>query len=167
MLFFTFYILCIIVKPGIIKGTDSSGNIIAKFYFSHSDIIKNHQMNNFTLNTKNNNFIAVWSGIKRKLGSAKGGKSPLLLKTLRDIIDDIDKGQKTNMAIRNKALIIFSWASAMRRAEIVALNWSDVEYVEEGILVTICKSKTDKYSKGQKIAIIYGKYEVTCPVRNL
>jgi integrase len=139
-------------------------------------INKKHLLSNLSLNLKENNFQTVWSGIKRKLGLFKNGKSPLLLKTLRDIVNYLDstnigdsfgKHDIANMVIRNKALITFGWASAMRRSEIVALNWSDLSFVEEGVLVTIRSSKTDQYGEGQKIAILYGKYEHTCPVRNL
>jgi integrase len=139
-------------------------------------INKQHLLSNLSLNLKDNNFQLVWSGIKRKLGLLKNGKSPLLLKALRDIVkyldstnlsDSFGRHDIANMVIRNKALITFGWASAMRRCEIVALNWSDLSFVEEGVLVTIRSSKTDQYGKGQKIAILYGKYENTCPVRNL
>ena len=122
-------------------------------------------MANHSLNLKDNGFLQVWSGIKRKQGIAKIGKSPLLLNHLRKISEKIEG--KSNLDIRDRALIIFGWASAMRRSEIVALNWQDIEFIEEGILINIRQSKTDQYGLGQKIAIISGKYELTCPVLNL
>ena len=128
-------------------------------------INKIHLMANHSLNLKDNGFLQVWSGIKRKQGIAKIGKSPLLLNHLRKISEKIEG--KSNLDIRDRALIIFGWASAMRRSEIVALNWQDIEFIEEGILINIRQSKTDQYGLGQKIAIISGKYELTCPVLNL
>jgi site-specific recombinase XerD len=130
-----------------------------------SAIKKMHNMANQFLNLEDSNFLLVWTCIKRKLGVQKKGKLPILIKTLRDVVATIDTSRI--MGIRDKALLTFGWASAMRRSEIIALNRNDIEFIEEGILVNISKSKTDQYGEGQKIAIHYGKYEATCPVRNL
>jgi site-specific recombinase XerD len=128
-------------------------------------INKVHLMANHSLNLKDSSFLLVWNGIKRKQGLAKTGKSPLLLNHLRQIVEKIEG--KSNLDIRDRALILFGWASAMRRSEIVALNWQDIEFIEEGMLVNIRQSKTDQYGLGQKIAIVHGKYEETCSIRNL
>jgi integrase len=124
-----------------------------------------HFITNLPLNLKDRDFKIVFSGIKRKLGTIKKGKAPLMIRTLREIAQEL-KGDD-NITIRDKALITFGWASAMRRSEIIALNWFDIVYIDEGILVNIRKSKTDQYGQGQKIAILYGNNEDTCPVRNL
>jgi site-specific recombinase XerD len=128
-------------------------------------IAKFHEMDNQLLNLKDKTFIAVWNGIKRKLGTAKLGRSPLLINDLRLILSKIEG--ETNIALRDKVLISFGWASAMRRSEIVALNWSNIEFIDKGALITIRNSKTDQFGKGQKIAILYGKNKLTCPIRNL
>jgi integrase len=113
----------------------------------------------------NENFRLVWRGIRRNKGTAKKGKTPLLIRSLRELLELITTD--TNMGIRDRALLSFGWASAMRRSEIVALNWGDVQTIDEGLLVTISKSKTDQYGAGQKIAIIKGRSPLTCPVTNL
>ncbi len=128
-------------------------------------INKFHTMANYLLNLKSSSFILVWDGIKRTLGVAKQGKSPVLLNTLRDIVRSIKTDSNAN--IRDRALLLFSWASAMRRSEIVALNWQDINFIEEGMTVNIKQSKTDQFGEGQKIAIVYGKYKDTCPVLSL
>ncbi len=128
-------------------------------------ISKIHNMANHILNLKHSNFILVWNGIKRTLGLSKTGKSPILLSHLKQIVKEINGD--SNLEIRDRALLVFGWASAMRRSEITALNWADIQYVEKGILVTIKTSKTDQFSLGQKIAIVYGRNEDTCPVRSL
>jgi integrase len=127
-------------------------------------ICKIHILNNHPLNLKDSNFILVWNGIKRSLGTAKKGRSPLLIKTLRDILSNIANNV---IGIRDRALINFGWASAMRRSEITDLNWDDITFIDEGIHVLIRKSKTDQYGEGQKIAILYGNNPETCPILNL
>ena len=130
-----------------------------------SAIIKYCEMNNIKIDIDNKEFKIVWQGIRRKLGTAKKGKEPLLIKTLRTILETIPTNN--NMGTRDRALLSFGWASAMRRSEIVQLNWDDITFIEEGIIVNIKQSKTDKFGEGQKIAILNGRNQNICPVRNL
>lgn len=116
-----------------------------------------------TINLHDKDFKIVWQGIRRKLGLAKHGKDPILLKDLESIIQTIRATTPHN--IRDKALLVFGWFSAMRRSEIVALTWDDISFIKEGILITIRKSKTDKFSEGQKIAIL--KRKDICPIKIL
>jgi hypothetical protein len=51
-------------------------------------------------------------------------------------------------------------------SELVALDVADLEETEDGIRVTIRRSKTDQEGQGVVIAIIRGSGE-TCPVRAL
>lgn len=109
-------------------------------------------------------FKLVWQGIRRKLGIAKTGKDPILVKTLKLMLSTIPQDI---MGIRDKVLLSFGWASAMRRSEIVNLNWNDLKFIEEGITVRIKNSKTDKFGQGEYIAILYARNKEYCPVRLL
>jgi integrase len=51
-------------------------------------------------------------------------------------------------------------------AELVAINFIDVERVREGIILTIRRSKTDQDGVGRKIGIPFGR-TIHCPVRAL
>ena len=126
-----------------------------------SAIAKLSLMAHNKIDLKHPDFIVLWQGIRRKLGIAKKGKEPILVLTLKLILAAIPD---TTMGTRDKALLAFGWASAMRRSEVVALNWEDLSFVDEGVIVTIKQSKTDKYGEGQKIAILYGRNQPTCPV---
>jgi site-specific recombinase XerD len=64
--------------------------------------------------------------------------------------------------LRNRAILLVGFASAMRRSELVALNVEDLEETPEGMLITIRRSKTDQEGIGRKVAIPRG--EVACPV---
>jgi integrase len=122
-------------------------------------------MKEIKLDLDNREFKIVWQGIRRKLGIAKKGKEPILVKTLKAILEAIP--QNTNNGIRDKALLSFGWTSAMRRSEIVQLNWNDISFIEEGIIVTIRQSKTDKFGEGQKIAILNARNQNICPIKSL
>lgn len=56
----------------------------------------------------------------------------------------------------------------MRRpGEVVALMGKDVRRIEEGVVIRIRSSKTDKFRKGKDIPMDKGHNKLTCPVRLL
>ncbi|MBB6125561.1 integrase [Sphingobium subterraneum] len=65
-------------------------------------------------------------------------------------------GQGTR-AIRDRAILALGLAAALRRSELVALEWRDVELVEQGLKLTLRHSKTDQAGEGQVIAVPSGK----------
>jgi integrase len=58
-----------------------------------------------------------------------------------------------NKRCRDVCLLLFLFFSAMRRNEVVRLQWSDLTFDPRGVVVQIQQSKTDKVSKGQTIAL--------------
>jgi integrase len=64
--------------------------------------------------------------------------------------------------LRDRALLLFGFAGAFRRSELVALNIADLEFCDGGLRVTIQKSKTDQEGLGATIAITRGS--TACPV---
>lgn len=65
-------------------------------------------------------------------------------------------GQGTR-AIRDRAILALGLAAALRRSELVALEWRDVELVDKGLKLTLRHSKTDREGEGQVIAVPAGK----------
>jgi integrase len=59
---------------------------------------------------------------------------------------------------------MLGYAGAFRKSEVVALNVEDLEFCDEGVRVTIRRSKADQ--EGQTIAILRGAGPF-CPVRLL
>jgi len=101
-------------------------------------------------------------GLRRTLGCAKDKKAPLTPTQLGLI--KWDSGRK---GLRDKALILVGFFGALRRSELVGLNIEDVEFVPEGAILTIRKSKTDQEGRGREVAIGYAKRPELCPVRGL
>ena len=73
-------------------------------------------------------------------------------------------GQGTR-SIRDRAILALGLAAALRRSELVALEWRDVELVAKGLKLTLRHSKTDQEGDGQVIAVPAGK--VLRPVEQL
>ena len=74
--------------------------------------------------------------------------------------------QETAAGLRDRAVILLGFALLARRAELAALNVSDIEHVPgAGLAVTIRASKTDHSARGVTRRIHYASAEALCPVR--
>ncbi len=106
----------------------------------------------------------VWAGIRRTIGTAQTTKAAATTDYLKRMLAHTPD---TLTGLRDRALLLLTFAGALRRSEIVALNVEDVAYLPEGLVVTIRSSKTDQQRAGQKVAVASGKMPETCPVRSL
>lgn len=71
-------------------------------------------------------------------------------------------------SMRDRALVMVLFATAMRRAEIAALEVSDIDGTDpRGLVLTIRSSKTDQTGKGREVSLFRGSNPRTCPVRLL
>lgn len=71
------------------------------------------------------------------------------------------------MAVRNRAMVLVGFASALRSASIVELLLADVEFEPRGLVLRIRREKTDQEGKGRLIGITHSKHPAHCPVRAL
>ena len=67
---------------------------------------------------------------------------------------------------RDKSLMLVGFAGGLRRSEIVSLNIGDLEFVREGLILTLRKSKTDQEAVGRRIGIPFARGR-WCPVLEL
>jgi integrase len=92
-----------------------------------------------------------------KLTKKYGGSKPASRAITREILDDmIDTcRQKKPIDIRDKAILLFAWASGgRRRAEVAAADIKDLVKDAQGEFVyTIPESKTDQEKKGHPVPV--------------
>jgi site-specific recombinase XerD len=105
---------------------------------------------------------AVIRGIRRTHGTAPRRVLPATADRLLAMAPRPDGALCT---LRDRALLLFGFAGAFRRSELVALDVADLEETPEGLRVTIRRGKTDAEGRGAVIAIVRG--EVACPVAAL
>lgn len=129
-----------------------------------STISQAHKAAELDTPTKSYRVAMVLDGIKRTIGTAQTGKAAAKVDDITAMVDALDNSTK---GLRDRALILVGFAGAFRRSELVALDVADIEFVREGVKITIRKSKTDQHGEGRKVGIPYGVNEATCPVRAL
>lgn len=123
-----------------------------------------HQLSELPSPTINPEVTETWRGIKRELGTAQSRAKPIMLSDLKKILDAI---RPTMIGRRDAAILSVGWAAALRRSEIVSLNRENIEFVPEGMVVTISRSKTDQTGEGYKIGIPFAQNERYCPTKRL
>jgi site-specific recombinase XerD len=105
------------------------------------------------------------SGARRMLCQLPNQKAAIEPGDLRAIVRTI--GNKRPITARNCALMIFGYATALRRSTLAALRVEDIEFTRDGYIVTIRHEKQDRKGDGRLIAVPFGKRKTTCPVRIL
>ncbi len=127
-----------------------------------------HKLKGHYLDTKHPVIIENLMGIKRRKGSIQKGKKPILINHLKAIINVINKEKIEEIKkIRDKAIILVGFAGGFRRTELVSIDHEDLEFVTEGVKITIKRSKTDQFGEGMTKGLPYFANETYCPVAHL
>ncbi len=128
-----------------------------------------HKLKGHYLDTKHPIIIENLMGISRKKGNYQIGKKPILINQLKAIINVIDQDRENIeiKKIRDKTIILIGFGGGFRRAELVSINWEDLEFVPEGVKIIIRRSKTDQFGEGMIKGLPYFSNETYCPVIHL
>ena len=127
-----------------------------------------HKLKGHYLDTKHPTIIENLMGIKRRKGIAQKGKKPLLINNLKLIINAIDEDKKEEInKFRDRSIILVGFSGGFRRKELVSLNYEDLDFVSEGLKITLRKSKTDQYGEGSLKGIPYFNNPKYCPILSL
>jgi len=106
---------------------------------------------------------ATMRGIRRAHGAGQRQAKPLLRGDLFFVLGAMGDRPKD---LRDRALLLIGFAGGLRRSELSAINCRDIEQVQQGIILTIPRSKPDQEGVGRKIGIPFGR-TIHCPVRAL
>ena len=127
-----------------------------------------HKIKGHYLDTKHPVIIENLMGIKRKKGSMQTGKKPILINHLKQIINVIDEQKIEKIKkLRNKSLILIGFGGGFRRSELISINYEDLDFVQEGVKITVRRSKTDQFGEGMTKGLPYFTNYKYCPVTNL
>ena len=127
-----------------------------------------HKLKGHYLDTKHPSIIENIMGIKRRKGSFQEAKKPILINSLKKIINVIDQQKKEEIKkLRDRSIILIGFSGGFRRNEIVSLDYDDLDFVPEGLKLSIRRSKTDQFGEGFTKALPYFDSSQYCPVVSL
>ena len=124
-----------------------------------------HKMKGHYLDTKHPVIVENLMGIKRRKGTVQKGKKPILINELKKILKVIDEQNIQDIKkLRDKSIILIGFSGGFRRNEIVSLDYEDLDFVHEGVKITVKRSKTDQFGEGSIKALPYFEESIYCPV---
>jgi len=122
---------------------------------------KMHRFNDLPWNPSHRDIQGPLQGLLRLHGRPPRKAAPLTLALLRQLVATCDISARGR---RDRALLLFGFAGALRRSELVALQVEDVAEVAGGLRLRIPRSKTDRAGQGAEIGLPRGRHAETCPV---
>ncbi len=91
--------------------------------------------------------MATLRGIRRALGAVPKRKAPVLAESARLMALSAPDGLK---GLRDRALLLLGFSGAFRCSELVALDVAEIEETDEGMRITIRRSKMVKHACGDR-----------------
>ena len=150
------------------KATKKLKNTISTLRRRLVSISMIHKMKGHYLDTKHPIIIENLLGIRRVKGSMQKGKKPLLINHLKAIIKVIDEDKSEEIKkIRDKTIILTGFGGGFRRTELISIDYDDLEFVPEGLKITLRRSKTDQFGEGMVKGLPYFSSTKYCPVFHL
>lgn len=108
----------------------------------------------------------VRRGLRRIMGTAPRRQAhPLTVSELDRLVSSIDP--LSAIGVRDRAVILLGYASALRPGELSALDHVDIIAKPTGVLVAVRRSKTDQDGHGQLVGAARGQRPQTDPIRAL
>lgn len=126
-------------------------------------ISKAHRMASHTDPVRSQIVQLTMRGIRRVHGKPQSQVSPIMKDDLIVMLSHMPDNLK---GCRDRALLLTGFCAALRRSELASIRCEDIEISNQGIVLTLPRSKTDQFSDGRKIGIPRGRGKI-CPVSSL
>ncbi len=125
-------------------------------------IARAHAEQGFVSPTDSELVRATLRGVRRSRGSAIHQAAPLQKTQILKMV----RGLQGLRGLRDTALLLIGFASALRRSELVSLNVDDIQFTKDGTIIRLRRCKTDQEGRGRDIAIptVRGRH---CPSQSL
>jgi integrase len=122
---------------------------------------KMHRYNDLPWNAAHGAIQGPLQGLLRRHGRPPQKAAALTLTLLRKLLATCDH---TPRGRRDRALLLFGFAGALRRSELVALQVEDIRVDADGLRLRIRRGKTDAAGQGAEIGLPRGRHAETCPL---
>ncbi len=115
--------------------------------------------------TANPTIKKLMRGIERLHGRPKRKAAPFDLKALDQVRATLGD-TNSPIAARDWALVLLGFFGAFRCSELAALQWQDLDFQPDGLIITLPRSKTDQGKQGTSVVIPFGAPD-RCPLQAL
>lgn len=115
-----------------------------------SAIAVTHRTARHAIDTRHPAIRDVMRGLRRSKGVAQYHAEALTVPLLRRVLASC--GERL-IDRRDRALLLVGFMAALRRSELVALDYADLAVVPDGLRVTIRRSKGDQEGEGAAVAV--------------
>jgi len=137
-----------------------------------------HQLQDHPDPTRNARVLAVWEGIRRTHGAPPEQATPLMPPHLWDVLDACPttktwrtpgRPPEPDLAgARDRALILVGFVAALRRSELAALTVEDITDHDNGLVLTLPRSKTNQTGEHTELVVLpRAGNRAHCPVTTL
>lgn len=161
------------VAGGVVPSTDE---MVAAYLTNHAKVLriatlrrrlvsisKAHTMQGYDDPAKSDLVRLTMRGIRRVHGVPQRQVAAILKD---DLILMLSRTHANAKGARDRALLLVGFCAALRRSELVSLRVQDLDFTDQGIILTLARSKTDQMGQGRKIGIPFGRGRV-CPVKSV
>lgn len=149
------------------KARDHAPNTLKRYL---SSISKGHKLAGHRSPAADHHVRTLLEGILRTKGAgsprAKDAFTGEMMGRAIEAQGEAPEAQRLRAA-RDKALVLVGLHTAARRSELCAFRIESMQWVEQGVLATIARSKTDQHGKGRVVAIARQEDPEVCPVHAL
>jgi site-specific recombinase XerD len=137
-----------------------AGRAVSSIRVALAAIRTAHLLAGRSLDLRHPRLAMVVDGVTRSKGlRPRRQATPAVLGVLRLMLAACPSHDRP-LGARNRAMLLLGFGAALRRSELVGLALGDVEIVPgKGLLLTIARSKTDQYGKGQRVAVVANPHE--------
>jgi site-specific recombinase XerD len=150
---------------GFLTELADAGKKVATIQRHAAAIAKAHELAGLDSPTADKKVKVLLKGIAREKKTRIKQAAAFSLISFKRTIRSIDV--TTPMGLRNRALLLLGFTGAFRRSEFEALNIDDLALDEEGLVVSLDKSKTNQLGQAKEKAIFYSPDSQLCPIRSL
>lgn len=125
-----------------------------------------HHLCKHGVNILHHELDELLDGAQRLRAETLHQMKPLKVKELRHISVALRR-EGTMKALRDRALLVLGFTTALRRSNLAALTLADIELSRDRLIVHVGREKQDQMGKGRLIGIPGGRNRDTCAVRCL
>jgi len=150
---------------GFLTELADAGKKVATIQRHAAAIAKAHELAGLDSPTADKMVKVLLKGIAREKKTRIKQAAAFSLASFKQTIRSINVTTPTGL--RNRALLLLGFTGAFRRSELEALNIEDLAFDEEGLVVSLDKSKTNQLGQAEEKAIFYSPDPALCPIRSL